>query len=146
MKGKKRILPTQREQFDLSAMDTLFLLDTTVVVDALRSAHHTATKALLLYLRTNLLEYSVRHPQRRCELRCGMGDLALHVERTNTPQMLILSAGGRHNYIGRRPILAPNFLLVVRKFNAQLWMRNDDWFASFKWVAYNGTLIEETTQ
>lgn len=143
MKGKPRALPTQRGQFDLSAMDTLFLLDTTVAVDAVRSAHSIATKALLLYLRTNLLEYSMQHPQRRCELHCGMGDIALRVELTNKKHMLHISSAASHDYIGRRAIPAPNFLRVVRKFDDQLGFRNDDWFADFVWVAYGGTIIEE---
>lgn len=106
---------------------------------ALERARLWAEKSAREYAWASLLEYSKKHPNRRCELRVGMGDATLNVEGRCQGYIFTAYCG---EFIGHRKIPTPQFLTDLSRAGANLGYPHDDWFLNGAWVARRGVMIE----
>lgn len=118
------------------AAETLFLLDEDNLPGEMEGIMAKAQRSAHLYAWHELLRYSAQHPRRRCELRVGMGDTALVVERTNGDAWYLAAnvPDGR--------VQPPAFLDRLWAFGQAMGAIHGDWFACGIWVAHHGVMIE----
>lgn len=124
------------------AVDTLFLLDHDILADAYEKLQVRAVEYALGFAKTQLLKYSVEHPQRECILCVAMGTATLHVERW--------TYGRREDYQfsandSDRSLPAPEFMARLSRMGEAIGYEYEDWFGPIRMVAHHGVLLQEET-